>query len=62
MAAVNSNPFEMDEVEPPGTGRVEPPGGNGNLGHARMGSLGPDGAGMVQGNKGKFIRAQTGLR
>ncbi|WVQ78360.1 hypothetical protein IAT38_000445 [Cryptococcus sp. DSM 104549] len=52
------NPFEEDEVEPAGTGRVRPPGS-----HAAKESFGGgemEGAGVVQPQRVKFSRAHTG--
>ncbi|WVQ69976.1 uncharacterized protein L199_008200 [Kwoniella botswanensis] len=54
------NPFEDDEVEPAGTGRIKPPG----TGHISNRSFGNnsnlESEGLVQPNRAKFNRSQTG--
>jgi hypothetical protein len=51
-ASVAQNPFEQDEVEPMGSGRVRPPGAL-----PSKGALGMEGAGVVAPNRAKFSRA-----
>lgn len=47
------NPFEQDEVEPVGNGRLRPPG-------AAQPALGIEGPGVVPVSRAKFSRAATG--
>ncbi len=47
------NPFEQDEVEPTGTGRIRAPGGT-------SGTLGIEGSGVMPSSRTKFSRATTG--
>ncbi|WVF72058.1 hypothetical protein IAT40_006870 [Kwoniella sp. CBS 6097] len=54
-----SNPFEEDEIEPAGTGRIKPPG-NGHNAQKSIGSLGLEGEGLVQPTRTKFTRSHTG--
>ena len=58
MAVRNvQNPFEMDEVEPAGTGKLRPPGSSRVTGltAAEVAAAVP-----VQPARQKFVRAQTG--
>ncbi|WVQ98833.1 hypothetical protein IAU59_005964 [Kwoniella sp. CBS 9459] len=54
-----SNPFEEDEIEPAGTGRIKPPG-SGHNANKSIGALGLEGDGLVQPTRTKFTRSHTG--
>ncbi|OCF36475.1 hypothetical protein I316_01724 [Kwoniella heveanensis BCC8398] len=54
-----SNPFEEDEIEPAGTGRIKPPNGH-NANNKSIGGLGLEGDGLVQPTRTKFTRSHTG--
>ncbi|KAK4686390.1 hypothetical protein P7C73_g3737, partial [Tremellales sp. Uapishka_1] len=53
MRLANRNPFEDDEVEPVGSGRVKPP-------PVGKGSWGPEGTGTVPSTRQSFNRSMTG--
>lgn len=63
MRGSNQNPFEQDEIEPAGSGRVQPPqaraavaGGS----SSSNGALAYESAGTVAPNRAKFSRTATG--
>ncbi|WWC60957.1 uncharacterized protein I303_103534 [Kwoniella dejecticola CBS 10117] len=53
------NPFEDDEIEPAGTGRIKPPG-SGHAPNRSFGGTSIESDGFVQPHRAKFGRSQTG--
>ncbi|WRT67268.1 uncharacterized protein IL334_004235 [Kwoniella shivajii] len=56
---VPQNPFEDDEIEPTGNGRIKPPG-SGHVPNRSFGGTSLESDGTIQPNRTKFNRSQTG--